>query len=322
MKNKLLVILGSTSTGKTDLGLELAKKFNGELVSADSRQVYKYLDIGTGKMPSGGTSIKGQVLRGKEFWIIDGVRIWMYDVVDPGTRSNLYKYILKTEEVIRKIIQEGKLPVLVGGTGLYIRSLLEGVSDFGINENKNLRNALEGLDIEDIRRRINKTDPEVLRRMNNSELNNKRRLIRLLEKLTGSSDGSKSFSGLKQDFDILKIGLKAERIVLRKKIRNRVISRIAQGMVEESKDLLERGILTYPRMAELGLEYKYIARYLKAEIKSREELVEILGLKIGQFARRQETWFKKEKDVLWFDIEDNDFIKKVEKQVQDWYNET
>lgn len=320
MKPKLLVILGSTSTGKTDLGLELAKKFNGELISADSRQVYKYLDIGTGKMPGNESGMMNQVSREGGYWIVDGIRVWMYDLVDPKIRFNLYQFIINAGAVIKDIIFRDKLPILTGGTGLYIRSLLEGVSDFGIDQDSKLRKELEMLGIKQIRAKINKISPIALNKLNNSELNNKRRLIRLLEKLTNTKN-SDSFDGLEKDFDILKIGLRVERNLLRSRIKQRILSRIDQGMIEESKNLLSKRILTYKRMNELGLEYKYISKFLKGEIKSLEELIEILSLKIGQYAKRQETWFKKEKNMVWFNIGDNDFIKKVEKQVQDWYND-
>ena len=175
MKHKLLVILGSTSTGKTDLAIELAKKFNGELVSADSRQVYKHLDIGTGKLPGEFQTLE----KHDNYWVIDGIKIWMTNVVSPEIRSNLYEYILKAEEVINQIIKEEKLPILVGGTGLYIRSILEGVSDFGIDENVKLREELESLDLEDLKNKINEVDAIALKALNNSDRSNKRRLIRL-----------------------------------------------------------------------------------------------------------------------------------------------
>ncbi len=315
MKRKLLVILGPTSTGKTDLGIEMAKKFSGEIISADSRQVYKYLDIGTGKE----ASIKYQVLRSKGFWIINGIKIWMYDILLPAEKFNLYEYVLKSQEIINNIVKNGKLPILAGGTGLYIRSLIEGISDFGTGENKNLRSEFKNLDIGEVRKRINKLSPEILKKLNNSELNNKRRLIRIIEKMTNPNTG-KYYPGIQKDFDILKIGLKTGRKILRERIKIRVLSRIDQGMIKESEKLLNEGIITHKRMEELGLEYKYIGKYLRGEINTQDELIDILTLKIGQFAKRQETWFKKDSDVNWFDVTAANFGKKVEKKVSDWYN--
>lgn len=317
MLKKLLVILGPTSTGKTDIGIGLAKKLNGEIISADSRQVYKYLDIGTGKLPSQNEKIK--IKKQKDYWEMDGVKVWMYDVVLPKKRFNLYEYILKAEEKIQEISNSGKLPIIVGGTGLYIRSLIEGVSDLGIDENTGLRKELGNLDIEDIKQKINNLDSAFLFKLNNSERNNKRRLIRHYEKLVNPKT-DKSFKGLQESFDILKIGLNADRKILTERIKQRVINRVNQGMIEESKDLLKEKILNYERMDELGLEYRYLAKYLKGEIKTQEEFIETLSLKIKQFAKRQETWFKKEKNVVWFDIIENAALQKLDNQVLDWYN--
>jgi tRNA dimethylallyltransferase len=316
MKHKLLVILGTTSTGKTDVGLDLAKKLNGEIISADSRQVYKYLDIGTGKLPGSFENLK----MGDGFWEIDGIKIWLYDVVLPKQRFNLYEYILKAVELVGKVKQSGKLPILVGGTGLYIRSLLEGISDFGTDQNRSQRAELESLEIAEVKKRIENLKTGTLEKLNNSELSNKRRLVRLLEKLITPNNPAKAFPGIAGEFDVLKIGLRTNRQVLRDRIKKRLLSRIDQGMVNESKKLLEQKILTFQRMEELGLEYRYLAKFLKGEIKTRDELIDILSIKISQFAKRQETWFKKDQDVVWFDISEAGLIRQVEKHVAYWYN--
>lgn len=316
----MLVILGPTSTGKTDIALLLARKLNGEIVSADSRQLYKYLDLGSGKMPGNESGITNQVSRESSYWIINGVKIWMYDVVNPEDKFNLYEYILKASAIISKILDSGKLPILTGGTGLYIRSLIEGVSDLGAAENKELREELENLEIEEIKKRINALNPEILKTLNNSEINNKRRLIRKLEKLTTEKNAKKQFKGIGNDLDILKIGLTANREVLSEKIKKRVKKRLEEGMIEESEELLKKGILSYERMEELGLEYRYIAKYLRGEIQSIEDLEDILSLKIKQFAKRQETWFKKETNAVWIDITDPNYLSKLEKLSLNWYN--
>lgn len=315
MKPKLLVILGTTSTGKTDLAIHLAQKLGGELISADSRQVYKYLDIGTGKLPGSYKTL----VKADGYWEIDGIKIKLYDVLAPNERFNLYQYILKAEQETDEITSSKKLPILVGGTGLYIRSLIEGISDFGSTEDPDLRMKLEALDTVQLKNKIQQVDPQVLKTLNDSDSNNKRRLIRLYEKLTSSGNIS-SFPGLKDKFDVLKIGLRINRDKLRDRIRKRLISRINDGMIQESKSLLEKGILTHQRMDELGLEYRYLSKFLRAEIETINELIEILTTKISQFAKRQETWFKKEKDVFWFDISETNYETRVEKEILDWYN--
>ncbi len=312
MKDKLLVILGTTSTGKTDLALDLAKKLNGEIVSADSRQVYKYLDIGTGKLPG-----NYQILeKDDNYWKIDGIKIWMYDVSLPDRRFNLYEYIKISRSVIEDITRRGKLPILVGGTGLYIRSLLEGITNYGISEDLDLREELEDLDLAELKKRIS---PEVLKNLNNSDINNKRRLIRLVE-LTSQTISEESFEGLAAKYEILKIGLVLDREELKEKISKRLISRINQGMIEESRELLDKGILNYQRMEELGLEYRYLAKFIKGEIKQIEDFLNQLTIKISQYAKRQETWFKKEKNVVWFDLTTNDWKNALVNHIEAWYN--
>lgn len=312
MNNKLLVILGTTSTGKTDLALDLAKKLNGEIVSADSRQVYKFLDIGTGKLPANFEILE----KNDNFWKIDGVEIWMYDTSLPECRFNLYEYIKKSQTIIENITRRGKLPILVGGTGLYIRSLLEGITNYGISEDADLREELEELDVSELKKRI---DPKVLKNLNNSDINNKRRLIRLVE-LTSQTKSEETFEGLEGKYEILKVGLTLNREDLKDRISKRLISRINQGMIEESKELLDKGILNYQRMEELGLEYRYLAKFIKGEIKQIEDFLNQLTIKISQYAKRQETWFKKEKNVVWFDITAKDWKTKLENKLQAWYN--
>jgi tRNA dimethylallyltransferase len=315
MKKKMLVILGPTSTGKTDTGIFFAQKLGGEIISADSRQVYKFLDTGTGKLPGSFTSLK----KGEGFWEIDGVKIWMYDVVFPSERFNLFEYLKKASEVAADLSSRNQLPIVVGGTGLYIRSLIEGLEGFGPQEDIKLREEAELLTVDEIRQEIEDKNPEALSGLNNSELNNKRRLIRLLEKISGNGKRG-SFKGLSEQFDVLKIGLTAPKNILDKRIAERVKKRLAGGMLEEARGLISTKVLDSRRMEELGLEYRYQARYLKGEIKTLEELEEILSIKIRRFAKRQMTWFRKEKNVEWFDISKPEFLAELESRVYNWYN--
>ncbi len=316
MKNKLLVILGPTSTGKTDLALEFAKKLGGEIISADSRQVYKYLNIGTGKLPGGDVELKKQ----EKFWEMDGINVNLYDVVEPKAEFNLFEYIEEVQNVLTKILKSERLPIIAGGTGLYIRSLLEGVSDFGTEENFDLRKQLEDLAAEEIAKKILSLNPAIHKKLNGSDIKNKRRLIRVFEKLNNPDNNSKKFDGIKGDFDVLKIGLTADIKILRERIKQRLVKRMKSGMIEESEKLLANRVLSFERMEQLGLEYRYIAKYLKGEIKNEAELIEILSTKIGQYAKRQMTWFRKEKDVVWFDITDPNYTKKLDSKILNWYN--
>lgn len=313
---KVLVILGLTATGKTDLALSLAKKYNGELVSADSRQVYKGLDLGTGKLP--GKEVK--VKKGEGFWCLDGVKVWMYDVADPRERYTVKDYIDRAEKVIEDILNRGKLPIIVGGTGLYLKALLEGLPNLQIPSDEKLRGELQNLSLADLQKKLQLLSPIVWEKMNNSDRQNPRRLLRSIE-LATMNPYTKEIKNLKlkiKNFDLFKIGLTAPRPFLREKIFRRLISRINQGMVEEAERLYKEGV-SLRRMRELGLEYGALADLLEGKI-SKEEMTAVLAVKIAQFAKRQETWFKKEKDVSWFDITKKGWLHQVEKKVGLWYD--
>lgn len=319
-KNRLLVILGPTATGKTDLALTLAKKFNGELVSCDSRQVYKGLDIGTGKMPSHMAKVK----RKKDYWEIEGIRVWMYDVVSPKRQYTVANYIKDATQVIRDIRQEDKLPVVVGGTGLYLKALLEGLPNLVIPVDETLRKKLQRLSKEDLQEKLKKLSVERWDSLNESDRKNPRRLVRAIELEISPRRSPFDFAqghlrgGVASD-NVLKIGLTAPREILYKRVDERVVERIAQGMIDEVHNLHKIG-LTFKRMRQLGLEYGVLADYLENKIRTREDLIKIMQRKIHGYVRHQLTWFKKEKGIFWFDITGKDFPKNVEKMVGRWYH--
>lgn len=295
---KILVILGPTATGKTDLALMLAKKFNGELVSCDSRQVYIGLDIGTGKLPS--KEVKYS--KGEMFWIIDGIKIWMYDVVDPGRQYSVADYVKDAMVIINDILNRGKLPIIVGGTGLYLRGLLDGFSNLAIPINEKLRKALSKLSLNELQENLKKIDRRKWELLNEPDKKNKRRLLRSIEVtlMYPYKDKTQMPNLISQNYDIFKIGLIVPRDVLYKKIDYRLDLRFSQGLIEEAENLYKKG-LSLERMKQLGLEYGVLADYIDGAI-TKDQLVDNLKIKIHQYAKRQLTWFKKEKDVNWFDI--------------------
>ena len=253
--NKVLVILGSTSTGKTDLALRLAKKFNGELIACDSRQVYKGLDIGTGKMPSS----NGQFKKRQGYWEIDGVKIWMYDVAEPNKQYTAYDFVKDGRRAIKEITTENKLPIIVGGTGLYLRAFIDGLPNLGIPVDQKLRKSLEKLSLLKLQYKLQELSFEKWQEMNNSDRQNPRRLIRHIEML---SNNSRQFKKTKADgisgwSDLLKIGLIGPRQILYEKSNQRVVKRISQGMIIEAKRLYKEG-LSLERMRQLGLEYRIL----------------------------------------------------------------
>lgn len=313
---KLLVILGPTATGKTDLALKLANKLNGEIIACDSRQIYKGLDIGTGKM-SGDSNVK--VIKADGFWTIGGVKIWMYDQVSPIQRYTASDYMEDVTQALEKIIAENKLPIIVGGTGMYIKGLLEGFNNLKIPVDYKLREELEKLSIEQLQKRLKILSQEIFDRLNNSDMNNKRRLLRSIEISTMNPyKKTKNEATYFDGWNILKIGLYTQRVNLNNRIDLRLDLRINQGLIEEAKKLNNEG-LSFERMRELGLEYKYLADYLEKKIDYKQ-FVELLKIKIHQYAKRQMTWFKKDQKIEWFDILDNTFSATVEKYVLDWYN--
>ncbi|MBI2020354.1 tRNA (adenosine(37)-N6)-dimethylallyltransferase MiaA [Candidatus Daviesbacteria bacterium] len=328
MNTKILTILGPTATGKTDLALMVAKKFNGEIISCDSRQVYKGLDIGTGKMPNA----KLQITKGDSFWEINSIKVWMYDMVDPKKIYSVADYVKDANRVIGEIKDRGKLPIIVGGTGLYLRALLEGLDSLSIPIDKKLRTELQKLSLVELQEKLQEVDAKKWKKMNDSDRQNPRRLVRAIELALSNHVGDPSVATLPQDdklrleiirslSNVLKVGLTAPRDVLYKRVDEHVVFRINQGMIDEAKRLYKNS-LSLKRMRQLGLEYGVLADYLEEKIKSKEGLIKILQHKIHGYVRRQLTWFKKEKEVNWFDISDQDYIKKIEKLVSIWYDQS
>lgn len=313
---KALVILGPTATGKTDLALKLAKKFNGEIISADSRQVYKGLDIGTGKETQN-SKVKTQKL--KNNWMMDGINVWMLDVIKPEVRFTVKDYIEKANKVLEDIIKRGKLPIIVGGTGLYIKGLVEGFSNLEIPIDPNLRKQLEELPFEELQNKLKSLSAKKWDSLNNSEQNNPRRILRAIEIILMNPYKKTEDLRLKtKNCNYLLIGLSAPREVLNQKIDLRLDSRISAGLMEEVESLYKNG-LTINRMKELGLEYGVLSEVLQG-ISSKSDAVSKLKIKIHQYAKRQLTYFNKLTGVFWYDITDQSFTLKIEKKVASWYH--
>ncbi len=323
---KILVILGPTATGKTDVALELAKKFNGELVSCDSRQVYKDLDIGTGKSPGGGNV---DVKKHNGFWEINGVKIWIYDVVDVSKQYTVADYVRDARNIIEDILSRGKLPIIVGGTGFYLKALLEGLDNLAVPADQNLRDELGKLNLDQLQEKLKSLSPAKYESLNDSDHQNSRRLIRAIEladqskkvkaSLADSSNWIPAVTGI-TECDVLKVGLTAPREVLYQRVDQRVISRIEQGMIQEAEKLYEYG-MSLVRMRSLGLEYGVLADLLEGRIL-KEDFVRILSNKIHGYVRRQQTWFKKDPKIKWFNIAEKDYINKVEMAVGSWYDQS
>jgi len=275
---KIIVILGPTSSGKTKLAVRLAVKFNGEIVSADSRQVYRGMDIGTGK-----DLVEYKI--GKKF-----IPYHLIDIASPKIRFNAAKYQKLAFNAIDDILRRGKLPILAGGSGLYLQAV---VDNFQLSDSKpdlNLRKKLEKLTVNRLVVKIKKLSPKMAAKINDSDSKNKRRLIRYLEILLFDKNFKSSQAEEKYEFFI--IGPACSRSVLKKRIYERLINRLEkEKMVDEVKRLRGRG-LSFKKLDDFGLEYKFIALYLQNKL-TYDEMVEKLNIAINQFAGRQLSWFRR-----------------------------
>lgn len=292
-KPKIVIILGPTATGKSDLAVKLSRKYNGEIISADSRQVYKGLDIGTGKITK------------KE---MHGVPHHMLDVVSPKKVFTVVDWQRQTEKIIQDILKRGKLPIICGGTGFYIQSIVDGVVLPEVPSNFKLRKKLERKSLKELQLILKRLDPS---RFKSIDTKNSVRLIRAIEIANKLSAVPKI---KKQNrYSILQIGLTTRDLKL--KIHNRLISHIKKGMIKEVENLHKKG-LSWRRMRELGLEYRYLADYLEKKI-SKSELIKKLETEIWRYSKRQMTWFKRDKRITWFEFKQ---VEEIQKEINLFLN--
>lgn len=275
MRIKVIAIVGPTAVGKSDFAVNYAISNNGEIISADSRQVYIGLDIGTGKIT-------------KEE--MKGIPHHMLDIVSPKDNFNVAIYKEIAEKIIEDIHNRGKLPIICGGTGFYIDALLNDITYPNVPHNEKLREELNQKSSIELFEILKSLDEEYANNLNNSERNNNFRLIRSIEiiKVLGKIPEIKKNES-KYEIEWIKLSL--PNTELRERIHNRLIKRIKIGMIDEVKNLYENG-LSYERMEELGLEYRYISRYLKGLI-SKEEMIIKLETEIWRYAKRQILWFNR-----------------------------
>ena len=275
---EILVITGPTATGKSDFAVDVAKKFNGEIISADSRQVYRGLDIGSGKIT-------------KEE--MQGIPHYMLDILDPEDEYSAFKYRKDAEVIVKDILKRGKLPIIVGGTGFYIESLIYERSNAFVEADKEFRDICEQKDIEELQEMLKNKDQKVYDCI---DVMNKRRVIRAIEIINELGYIPKVDRTLRWDTQI--IGLTCKRDTLRKRIGVRLEARW-DGMKEEVDNLIKKGV--DPKWLEnIGLEYRHMKRMFIDGV-SEEDTRENLLNAIFAYAKRQERWWK-EKDIKMFDL--------------------
>ena len=274
---KLIVIVGTNASGKSGLGVELAREYGGEIVSADSRQVYAGMNLGSGKITS-------EEMR--------GVPHHLLDVRRPGEFFSMADFQALAYEAIDGILDRGRLPFLVGGTGLYVASVTEGYvlseqkPDPALRAELETRSTLELYEM--LKARVPETDVDP---------KNRHRVMRMLEKLAAGDEGP---APRQPRYETLKLGVTWPREELKRRIDERLERRLKEGMTEEVRALLEEGV-SEEFLVKLGLEYKYLTWYLTGRMEY-EQMKEELGLAIKRFAKRQMTWFRKEPEIVWLDM--------------------
>ena len=284
LNKKIIVIIGPTASGKSAFGVRLAKKLNGEVISADSRQIYKGLYLASGKITK------------KE---MGGIPHHCLDLVSPKTIFSAERYAKCAQKAVKDILKHGKTPIIVGGTGVYIDIALGRVKTANVAPNWKLRRALEKKSAETLFKMFKKLDPA---RAKTIEPQNKRRLIRAIEivKLSKKKGFKKQNILIYQyinNADLVWLGIKIKPKDLRKKINARLEKRIKAGMINEIKKLYQSGV-SWKRLDDLGLEPRWISRYLRGLV-GKKEMIQKLQTAIWRYSRRQMTWFKRNKKIRW-----------------------
>jgi tRNA dimethylallyltransferase len=297
---KLVVLLGPTASGKSGSGIALAQRFSGEIISADSRQVYRGLDIGTAKVtPAERALVPHHVL----------------DVTDPREVYTVAQFQQDAIRAINDILKRGHQPFLVGGSPHYIQAVVDNLDIPHIEPHPELRAQLEKRPLPELLAQLEELDP---RSAATIDRNNPRRVIRALEVcLISGKPFSQQRKKAEPLYQSLVLGIEWPREALYHRIDARVDERMQQGMIQEVQRLLVEGI-SHERLEALGLEYRYITRLLKGEFKNEEEMVQRLKYAIHDFTRRQLTWFRKDKRILW--VEKGD-LGLIEEEVKKFYDE-
>ena len=301
MNKKLIVILGPTASGKTHRAVSLARAIDGEIISADSRQVYSGMDIGTGK----------------DIDEYGDVPYHLIDICPAGYKYNLYEYLRDFDHVFADIKKRGKNAILCGGTGLYIESVLNGLKLPEVPENKELRDELSAYSLEDLTKML-----AAMKSMHNTtDVDNKKRAIRAIEIQTYYNAHPQAAAAAQPHpiSDALIIGIDIDREVRRQRISHRLDARLLAGMVNEIQELIRLGVKPED-LSYYGLEYKFVTAYVTGKI-SKEEMHDMLEIAIHQFAKRQMTWFRGMErrgfKINWlpYNLSDEEFNKTVLKMI-------
>ena len=341
VKPKIIVIMGPTSSGKSDAAIRIAKKYNGEIISADSRQIYKGMNIGSGKVlrDAETANVKRQTSNNVNVFVSEGIPHHLIDVAEPMEDFNISHFKTLANQAIEEILAKGKVPIICGGTGFWIDAVVNNTNLPEVPPNEKLRAELEKKNCEELFEELKKKDPE---RAASIDKANKYRLVRaleIIEKLgkvpkpqkqvchpefiSGSNGAIIPDEMLKQvqydRWDFLQIGINVPREILNEKIKKRLEERFDAGMIAEVENLNKKGV-SWQWMEKIGLEYRWISRFLQGKISLGEMSAkggcasgakEKLYFDIIHYAKRQMTWFKKNKKILW-----KENYKEIEEEVE------
>lgn len=282
------VVLGATATGKTALAVKLAQVKHGEIISADSRQVYRGLDLGTGK----------------DLQEYGSIPYHLIDVCDLSREFTVFHFQQEVYRIFPQLIEKDALPIIAGGTGLYLDAILRGYELIPVPEDPALRKELASKTLPELQDMLIALKPDI---HNKTDLEQPDRLVRAIEIARYRQEHPESAAVHLHNVPPIKpkiYGISFERSILRERIRRRLIARIDAGMIEETEQIHAQGY-SWERLESLGLEYRFTAQYLQGKIESKEAYIEQLYRAIGQFAKRQETWFRRMErngiEIEWID---------------------
>ena len=299
-KRPLIVVLGPTASGKSSLGITLAQHFSGEIVSADSRQVYRSLDIGTAKV-----SLEEQAL----------IPHFLLDVLELDAMYTVSQFQHDALAAIDAILSHSHIPFLVGGSPHYIQAVVDNLNIPQVPPQPELRAELEQRPLSDLLRELEQRDPASFAII---DRNNPRRVIRALEVCIVTGKPFSEQRGIAHPlYRSLLLGIQWPREVLYQRIDARVDERMQQGMVQEVRHLLAAGV-PHERLEALGLEYRFIARWLRGEYESEAQMVERLKYAIHDFTRRQLTWFRRDKRIVWLDGDKDTLVQEATHIVEEF----
>ncbi len=284
----LIAVVGPTASGKSDFAVQLAKRLDGEIISADSRQIYRGMDIGSGKVPG-----KWRTIGGRRVFVYKSVPHYLIDEASPKRQFSVAQFQRKAGKVITDVIKRGKQPIICGGTAHWVDAIIFDQKFPKVKADAKLRKELEKLSTKELFTRLQKLDPD---RAATIDSKNPRRLIRALEIVLTSGKPVPKLKS-KAKYNVSWMGLNPGKEILEQNISKRLNDRLKAGMLKEIKALRKQG-LSWKRLESFGLEYKYCALYLQNKI-TKKELEDQLFTAIRQYAKRQMTWWKRNKEIKW-----------------------